>query len=64
MNYKTNNGIVHKALKSMLERVTKESDAPINQCDTYATEINEALISISSVRDYLGDPDSNTIIPF
>ena len=48
----------------MLERVTKESDNPINQCDTYATEINEALASISSVRDYLEDPDNNTIIPF
>ena len=29
-NYKTNNGIVHKALKSMLERVTRESDNPTN----------------------------------
>ena len=48
----------------MLERVTRESDNAMSQCDAYATEINEALASISSVRDFLDDPDSNTIIPF
>ena len=38
-NYKTNNGIVHRALKSMLERVTRESDNPTNQeiAESYAS---------------------------
>ena len=63
-NYKTNHGIVHRALKAMLNRVTKESDSPSNQCDSYTNEISEALASIASVQSFLEDPDSNMIIPF
>ena len=57
-NYKTNDGIVHRALRSMLERVTRES------CSLYATEVSDALGNIASVRSFLADPDSNTIMPF
>ena len=44
----------------MLERVTRESES----CSLYATEVSEALANIASVRSFLADPDSNTIISF
>ena len=56
--YKTNDGIVHRALRFMIDRVSRES------CSLYATEVGDALANIASVYSFLTDPDSNTIIPF
>ena len=41
----------------MLERVTRESDNPINQCDAYATEIQQEITD--AVLNALPDLDNS-----
>ena len=46
----------------MLERVTRESGES-ESCSLYATEVSDALVNIASVRSFLEDPQSNSIVP-